>query len=396
MDIVIDGATVFTATGALLEDSFVLVADGRIAAAGRDVPHPPGATVVDAAGQFLMPGFIDAHCHLTYALVPERPEPHPDVPFLGARAARLQLASGVTTVRDLGGNNYVDLALGRAIERGDVPGPHVVAAGKAIASTGGHVHYWAREADGPDEIRKAVREQVRAGAEVIKLMVSGGAANVGERPDAMQLQPDELRAAVREANEAGRKVAMHAHPSRAIQAAVQAGAASIEHGMGLDDAAIEAVLEHDVWVVPTQAVYRRIADNVDGWPRAKADIAKRILESKVPNLRRAVEAGVKIGVGTDPGRHLPHGEIVGEMLALQEAGLTPEQVLFAATRGNAELLGLSDEIGTIEVGKRADLVLLAADPRDDLEHARHVRGIVVHGRIWSPEALQSVDRQART
>ncbi len=272
-----------------------------------------------------------------------------------------------------------------------MPGPRVLAAGKAIASTGGHVHYWAREADGADEIRKAVREQVRAGADVIKVMVSGGAANVGERPDAMQLQPDELRAAAVEAREAGRKLAAHAHPSRAIRAAVEAGAASIEHGMGLDDAAVEAILAHDAWVVPTQAVYQRIADNVDNWPQQKSEIAKHILEHKIPNLARAMAAGVKIGVGTDPGRHLPHGEIAGEMLALRDLGMTPEQVLLAATRGNADVLGLSDEIGTIAVGKRADLVLLRGNPLEDLGRARDVQAVVAGGHLWRPAALRHAD-----
>jgi imidazolonepropionase-like amidohydrolase len=385
--LVIRGASIFTGTGDLVPSGTVVIEDGRIRAVGQRAEEPRDAEVIDGSGQFLMAGLIDAHSHLALPDVPERPEPHPDTPFLSARAAAEKLASGVTTVRDVGGNNHVDLALRRAIDRGDVAGPRMLAAGRPIAATGGHIHYWAREADGPDEVRKAVREQIRAGADLIKLMLSGGSANVGEQPDRMQLQPDEIQAAVLEAREAGRRVAAHAHPARAIRAAAEAGVVSIEHGALLEDEAIEALVRCGTYLVPTQAVYQRIADNVDGWPEEKARISWAIMDRKVPTLRRAIQAGVKIGVGTDSGRHFPAGAIADEMLQLAIAGLSPEQVLLAATRGNAELLGLQDEIGTVEVGKRADLVLLGGDPLADLSHLKDVRLVVRDGRPLDPQAL---------
>ncbi len=383
----IRGATVFTGAGETLQHGAVLVDGPLIAGVGADLACPADAQVVDADGGFLMAGFIDAHSHLALPDVPERPEPHPDTPFLAARAAREKLASGVTTVRDVAGNNHVDIALKRAIERGDVQGPRMLVAGKAISATGGHIHYWTREADGPAEVRKAVREQVKAGADLIKLMLSGGSANVGERPDRLQMQPDEIRAAVEEAGEAGRKVAAHAHPSRAIRIAAEAGVASIEHGALLDDEAIEALVRRDVYLVPTQAVYQRIADNVDGWEVEKAEISRRLMERKVPALRRAIEAGVRIGVGTDSGRHFPAGGIAAEMACLLQAGMAVEAVLLATTRGNAERLGLSDEIGTLEPGKRADLVLLDGSPLEDMARAGAVRLVVQGGRRLYPEAL---------
>jgi imidazolonepropionase-like amidohydrolase len=388
------GATVFTGAGSVLERGAVLLSDSRIAAVEREITPPPDANVIDAAGQFLMAGLIDAHSHLALPDVPERPEPHPDTPFLAARAARAKLSAGITTVRDVGGNNHVDLALKRAIERGDVLGPRMLVAGKPIAATGGHIWYWAREADGPDEVRKAVREQIKAGADLIKLMLSGGAANVGERPDRMQLKEDEIRAAVAEATESGRRVAAHALPSRAIQIAADAGIASIEHGAFLDEAAIEALVRNGTYLVPTQAVYQRIADNVDGWSEDKALASQAIVAQKVPALRQAIEAGVKIGIGTDSGRHFPANEIASELIVLGQAGLKPEAALLAATRGNAQLLGIENEIGTVEVGKRADLVLLAGDPRADLGQLRHVKVVVHDGRVFNPGDLapQSANR----
>lgn len=372
----------------MLQPGAVLLTDSRIVAVEGEITAPAGATVVDARGRFLMAGLIDAHSHLALPDVPERPEPHPDTPFLAARAARAKLSAGVTTVRDVGGNNHVDLALKRAIDRGDVIGPRMLVAGKPIAATGGHIWYWAREADGPDEVRRAVREQIKAGADLIKLMLSGGAANVGERPDRMQLKEDEIRVAVAEATEAGRRVAAHALPSRAIQIAADAGIASIEHGAFLDEPAIEALVRNGTYLVPTQAVYQRIADNVDGWSEDKARAAQAIVERKMPALRKAIEAGVKIGIGTDSGRHFPSNEIASELAVLGQVGLAPEAALLAATRGNAELLGIENEIGTIEVGKRADLVLLHADPRADIGQVRNVELIVRDGRIFNPRELE--------
>lgn len=389
MNLVISNATVFTGVGPLLRQTDVLVVDDRIAAIGRRLPLDPSAVNLDGQGSFVTAGLIDVHTHLALVKVPERAEPHPDTPFLAARGAREKLASGVTTVRDLGGINHVDLALRRAIARGDVPGPRMVAAGKVIAATGGHISYWAREADGATEVRRAVREQIKAGADVIKLMLSGGGANVGERPDLMQLQPDEIREAVMTATEGGRRVACHVHPSRGIRIAAEAGVVSVEHTLGLDDAAIEAVLKHSVWVVPTQAVYARIAANVDGWPEAKAELSRRILDAKTLTLQQAIASGVKIGVGSDSGRHFPHDEIAAEMLALEEAGMTREQVLLAATKGNAELIGMLPEIGTIEVGKRADLVLFRSDPMADLDAIRGVRYVIRGGVVFEPSALLS-------
>ena len=392
-ELLIRNATVFTGTGDLFPRASVLVSDGRIAAVGPDVQAPDGASQHDASGQFMMAGFIDAHTHLALASPLQRPDLQIETFYWAVHAARQKLATGVTTVRDIGGNSHADLALRDAIRRGQVPGPRMVAAGKFVVATGGHGHYWGRVADGPDEVRKAVREQVKAGADFIKLMLSGGAANVGERPtEHMQFQPEEIKVAVLEATEAGRRVAAHAHPRKAVRAAAELGIWSIEHATGMDDAAIEAILKNDVWVVPTQAVYRRIASNVDGHPAEVALIAQRVWEQKLPYLERAVEAGVKIGVGTDCCPYFPFDDFVSELVELQEVGMTAEQALLAATRGNASLMGLEAEIGTIEPGKMADLVLLGGNPLESMQHARDVRKVIQGGVMFDPSEVLKTGR----
>lgn len=390
--LVLTGGTVFTGTGDLLPDSAVLVSDGRIESVGPNVEHQPDAEVRDVTGKFVIAGFVDAHTHLTLWAPHERDEFQIETPFFGVRAAREMLASGVTTVRDVGGVNHFDIALRNAIAKGEVPGPRMLVSGKFIAPTGGHVHYWARRADGVDEVRKAVREQILAGVDVIKLMASGGSANVGENPDRMNMQKDEIEAAVVEAREAGKPVSVHAHPPKAIRVCAEAGVTSVEHAKGLDEETIETVLRHGMWIVPTQAVYKRLADNIDNYEESKVEIARKVWEEKVPTIKNAIKAGVKVGVGTDCGRHYPHSEFVGEMLALHDVGMTNEQVLLAATKGDAELLGLLDEIGTIESGKRADLVVLGANPLEDLRNAGKVDLVIQGGCALVPASLLQVGR----
>ena len=384
------GGMVFTGIGDVVDGATVVVSDTRIVAIGFDASHEQDAHVVDASRRFIMAGFVDAHTHLALWAPAERGDFQTETPFWAVKAARVMLASGVTTVRDLGGVNHFDIALRDAIARGDVPGPRMLVSGKFIVPTGGHVHYWGREADGVEEVRKAVREQIHAGADVIKLMATGGAGNVGENPDRMHMRPEEIEVAVIEASEAGKPVAVHAHPAKAIRACAEAGVASVEHAKGLDAETIETVLKHDMWIVPTQAAYKRMADNIDNLPEPIVAIAQKVWEDKVPTVREAIKAGVKIGVGTDCSRHYPHSGFVGEMMAIADAGMTNEQVLLAATKGDAELLGLSDEIGTLETGKRADIVVLGGNPLEDLNNAWKVELIVQGGVALQPQDLLQV------
>jgi imidazolonepropionase-like amidohydrolase len=386
--LMITEVTVFTGTGDVLTNGRVRVDGGRITEVGSSLPIPGDAMVLRGQGQFLMAGFIDAHSHLGLVTVPERPELHPDAPFMAVQNAAMKLASGVTTVRDVGGLLHVDLALNRAIRRGLVPGPRMICSGQVVCPTGGHIHYFGREADGPDEVRKAVREQFRAGAHFAKIMISGGIANVGEDPDKLHMHEDEVRAAVAVAKENRTTVAAHIYPARGIRMAAECGVTSIEHAIGLEDAVLDVLVQHGVWVVPTQCVYQWMAENRGHWcAEEKASAAARVLEVKTPRLRNAIKAGVRIGAGTDCGRHFPPSDFATELVLLSRAGLTPEQVLLVATRENAELLGISNKIGTVEPGKVADLVLLGSNPLENLENARDVRMIIQGGQVIDPKAL---------
>lgn len=386
------GVTVWTGNGDVLPDHEIVISDGRIAAVRPSAGHqgaPPGPAtqepVLDLAGAWVLPGLIDLHSHLTlHRSAPERNELHLRPVYAAVRAARENLEAGITTCRDVGGYQHSDIALRDAIADGDVTGPRLLVAGKPVASTGGHIHYFCREADGVAEVCKAVREQVKAGADLIKLMLTGGSANVNEQPRRLQLRPAEVRAAIEEAAAADRKVAAHAHTGEAIKLAAEAGAASVEHAALLDDVAITALLHTGCVLVPTQAVYRRLAENIDGWEPRKAESAKHLYDEKVTSLAKAIAAGVRLGVGTDSGRHFPHGAIVREMEELVVAGFTREQVLVAATFGNAETLGISDDIGSIEPGKRADLIVCDGDPRSDLRFLDPPRLVLKEGRMYKP------------
>jgi imidazolonepropionase-like amidohydrolase len=395
--LVIRNATIVTEAGELRLGQEIVVANGRISAVtatGESLgsSHSPDTDIYDAAGLFVMPGLIDAHSHLTlHREAPERHEYHPATPFLSARAAVEMLAGGVTTVRDLGGNSHVDIALRDAIARGDVPGPRILAAGQPIAATGGHIHYFCHEADGPDEVRKAVRTQVKAGADLIKIMLTGGSANVEEQPERLQLQPDEVTAAMTEAREAGRRVAVHAHTSRAVDLAARAGASSVEHGALLDDDGIQALIDTGCVLVPTHAVYQSLATAADRSPEQR-DAVARLLEKKEIVLAKAIAAGVRIGVGTDSGRHFPQGRIADELRALAGLGLSLPGALRAATVGNAELLGIADDTGSITPGKRADLLVLRGNPATDLDALTQIERICVGGIFAEPPQLADMRR----
>ena len=379
-------ARVFDGTSErVIEDGAVVVEDGRIASVGPARGLPPNT--VDLGDATLMPGLVDAHVHLVWDAsaepheVVER-ESHALTVLRCAKNAGLHLRAGVTTVRDVGSADGLAVEIGRAVELGILSGPRVVAAGRAIAMTGGHGWFLGREADGPDAVRRAAREEIKAGASCIKLMASGGVYGHAEEPGSPQLTVEEMRPAVEEAHKAGRKAAAHAYSVEAINNALEAGVDSVEHGSFLDRETVGRMREQGTYLVPTMSVYAAMAEKGPGLgsPEYITRKTAEVLEAGGEAFRLALEAGVPVAAGTDcgaPGH--PHGTLPEELRLMVEAGATPQQALRFGTSAAAELLGLGDEVGALEPGKRADLLAVAGDPTLDIRALREVRLVLRDG-----------------
>jgi len=372
----------------------VVVVDGGVIRAIGPADHPSvvramaGARVVKCEGKTLLPGLIDCHVHVSLrgqAFGPALAAEPPEVTALNAAAnARELLCRGVTTVRDVGSKDRVAIALRDAVARGDLPGPRIVASGQLIAMTGGHGDLIARQADGPEEVRRAAREQIRAGADWIKVMASGGVLKVGEEPGSPELSEEEMRAAVIEAKNHNKPVAAHAHGTQAIKNAVLAGVDSVEHGTYLDDETIELMASRGVALCPTFWVYQRMASAGEGTPLTPYVIAKsrEVWEAKQEPFRRALRAGIRVVAGTDGGSPaMPHGFVADEVQLLADAGMSPMAAIKAATSAAADLLGVGHLVGRVAEGLRADLILVGGDPVADLSCLGRVRLVMADGRI---------------
>lgn len=370
-----------------IDDGAVLVENQRIVSVGSARDLNPGVRVVDLSGATLLPGLIDAHVHLVWSA---SAEPH-EIVSRESRAlttlrcaanAALHLRAGVTTVRDVGATDGLSVEIGRAVEMGILPGPHIMAAGRAIAMTGGHGWFLGREADGPEAVRHAVRSEIKAGADCIKFMASGGIYGHAEEPGSPQLTVREMEAGVEEAHKAGRKVAAHAYSVAAISNALDAGVDSIEHGSFLDPETAGRMKEQGVYLVPTVSVFAAMSEKGPGLgtPAYVQRKTAEILEASRKAFELAAEAGVKIAAGTDcgaPGH--PHGSLPRELELMVQYGTTPVQALRYGTSAVAELLGLNGETGTLEPGKRADMFAVYGNPLENIEALRAVRMVVHDG-----------------
>ena len=369
----------------------VLCVDGRIAALG-EVAAPEGAETVRCAGEYLIPGLIDCHVHVSSSGDPAELTPGPRLPLARrawrtAEHARATLAGGVTTVRDLGAADRLNVALAAAIEAGELEGPRVVAAGMGVTMSGGHGHgFIAREADGPDEVRKAVREEIREGAQAIKLFASGGVLTPGVNPRSPSFTREELTAGVEEATKAFRTVAAHAQSTVGIKNAVAAGVTSIEHGVWLDEEAIAMMIERGTYLVATLTAPYHIADGAEaGVPAYAVEKGQEALEDHIASYERAIGAGVRVAMGTDQGTPLNRpGENAQEAVRMAEHGLSAGAALLAATAWGADLLGLDEETGRLRVGLAADIVRLTEDPLADigcLTRPGAIAGVVRSGKV---------------
>jgi imidazolonepropionase-like amidohydrolase len=358
--------------GSARERMTVVIQDGRISAVGADrhVSIPRGARTPDVRGLAVLPGLIDCHVHLCLGADADvvrtiEQEPAALTVLKASQFARRTLEGGFTTVRDVGCRDHSIFALKQAIGGGLIPGPRIVAAGLAICMTGGHARFIGREADGPIEVVRAVREQLAAGAEVIKFIASGGVLTPGTSPECAQMTPDELAAGMGEARRAGRRVAAHAHGSEGMKNAVKAGAHSIEHATLMDEEAAGLMREYGVFMVPTLSALATTASCLAtcGIPESALTKAKSMQARHELSFKKALRAGINIALGTDAGTPFNHhGENAQELERMVALGMSPMDAVGAATSSAAALLGLGHKIGSIEVSKDADLLLIDGDP----------------------------------
>lgn len=397
----IRAARLIIGDGTQLESPVVVITGDRITAVGpaAQVRVPGGARVIDLPGYTLMPGFFDMHTHLMsidndggdLAVLKETPA-HGAI--YGVINAKKTLEAGFTTIREAGSTDYVDMVVRDAVNRGLIPGPRIHASGPSLGSTGGHadVNGWSPNikipgtgaiVDGPDAIRHQVRLNVKYGADQIKFVATGGILSVGDAVTAPQYGEDEMKALVDEATRLGRKVMAHAHGGAGLLAAVKAGAASIEHGSLVDDAAIAAMKARGTYLVPTLIILEEIvSDGVrKGVPANSIAKATAIAAERRVRLRNAYQSGVKFALGTDATSDI-HGRNGEEFKYMVDIlGATPMDAITIGTMNAATLLGVEKEFGSVTAGKVADLVAVQGNPLQDISLLARVQFVMKGGVV---------------
>ena len=394
---IFDGRSDSTSAGAV-----IVVEGSKIREVGTGIAVPPGAAVVDMGDATLLPGFIDSHMHVTV----EAGDDYVYTFFEGLRTtvaetaiqstvhARKLLEAGFTTVRNLGAYDDEDVGLRNAIAKGYVPGPRLLVSRYALGANGGHCDQtgfppnrlgpeWGPEKgklSGPAEARQAVRLQVKYGADVIKMCVSGGVLSLGDDVQAPQMTDEEIAAAVDEAHRLGRKTAAHAHGDLAARAAVKAGIDSIEHGSFMTDETLALMKAKGTYLVPTLLVGEWVTRPEAKLPPNIKEKAKAAVSVRSDMFRRALKAGVKIAFGTDAA--LSYGIQAREFGLMTALGMSPAAALRSAGPGAADLLGVSAQVGTLEKGKEADIVAVPGDPLADIHATEKVFFVMKGGKIY--------------
>ena len=385
------------------ENYTIIVSDNMIESVQKGFQTPPdGAVLIDLKNKTVLPGLMDMHVHIEHETNPNRylqryTLNEADIAFQSARFAETTLMAGFTTVRDLGGTG-VNVSLQKAISRGVTDGPRIYTSAKSIAVTGGHADptNGAKKdlypipgpesgvADGPDECRKAVRQQVKNGADLIKITATGGVLSVardGKRP---AFTEEEIRAIVETADDFGIHVAAHAHGDEGMRRAVAAGIHSIEHGTLMSEATMDLMIKKGTWYVPTITAGKAVADSAKVENYYPAVIVPKALEIG-PQIQKtfakAYKKGVKIAFGTDAGV-FQHGKNALEFQYMTEVGMPPMEAIHAATVNGAELLGISDKAGTIESGKWADIIAVEKNPIEDISTLMNVIFVMKNGKIY--------------
>lgn len=369
--------------GGLREGAGVLVENGSIARVGpSDELATEAGGVVELGECVLVPGFVDAHSHIT--IRPNEGDQHGQLrkpplwqALRGVKNLRRDVCSGVTTLRVMGEEHGIDLEFKRAVEAQEVLGPRLLVAGKALSPSHGHGSSL-RGVDGPDDLRKAVRLNVRDGADHIKIFATGGVSSVGMSLGMSNYSREEIRAVVREAYRAGRSVAAHAHGGEGVDLCAEEGVASVEHGAMLTERNIKSMAEHSTWLVLTNTILFH-ESGIERGDAGDASIMAKLHEARAcaeNSFVRARQAGLRLAVGTDS----MHGLFGHELEWLVEHGVDNEEALIIGTRRGAEVMETDHAMGTLEAGKRADLVALGGDPVEDIRAVYRVDTVIKDGR----------------
>jgi imidazolonepropionase-like amidohydrolase len=387
-NLILRNARLIDGTGEIWRRAHIHVQDGRIREISSGLVLDDHARTVDLAGKTVVPGLINCHTHVCGDRLDLPPgatsaQLVAEYAVRGARWLEEALQNGVTAIRDVGGKAHVDLALKRLIANGQLAGPRMRVSGRLICMTGGHgwFNQDGVEADGPHEVRKAARSQLKAGADLIKVMATGGVLTAGTQPGAPQLTREEMAAAVEEAHKAGRTVAAHAEGRAGVFNAVLAGVDSIEHGYELDEKIIDLMLERGTFLCPTLTCNLRIAEHGTelGLPAEAVEKMRRWVDRLLTSFELAHQAGVRIAAGNDAfADWVPIADMASEIEAMTHYGMDAHTALLAATANAAELLQLPDE-GTIAPDKRANMVILDGDPLVDIQALRAVVGVLKDG-----------------
>src|SRR6266513_984591 len=407
--IVLKAARIFDGKSkALVQNGVVIVQGDKIVDVGSNLPVPAGAKVIDLGDVTLSPGFMDAHTHLTSDFSGDFNKRRLEqldlnVSEQAIRAvgyARTTVEAGFTTVRDVGSRfvssrEFVDVALRNAINKGLIIGPRMLVATKGIGATGGHFDptggfrdfLFGREPDytdgianGPDEVRKAVRFEVKNGADVIKAAVSGGVLSLADEVDTPQFTPAEMAALVDESHRLRKKVAVHCHGDQAAREAIEAGVDSIEHGSFMKPQTVALMKQKGTFLTPTLMASEYIMSKIDRYPPTLQAKAREATAARSDMFRNAVKIGVRISFGTDAAV-FPHGQNAKEFALMMGLGMAAIDALKSATSNDAELLGIAQKVGTLEKGKLADIIAMPGDPTTDITATERVSFVMKEGKV---------------
>ena len=398
----IKGAKLINGKGGVIENAAILIDGETIVGVGRqaDVAQPDGATVLEAAGNTIMPGLIDSHVHLVntggpLSSIDSKQASDDDMMLRSIKNALLAIKSGITTVRDLGGKGFITVAVRDAIAKGVIPGPQIVSCASAVTTTGGHAHQKSIEVDTPDEMKKAVRHIIKGGADCIKIFGSGGLGTPGSNPLAPQYRGEEFRVAVEEAHRLGKHVASHVHPTVAIRSAVESGVDTVEHcswmtpeGIKVDQDLLEEIIKKSVYIsLAFPAAWYRVP--LDEIKDNSITIAGReaMVQPRYNAIRQMYDSGALVVASSDAGgtsTRIDEFALLLEFLAVT-LGISPAKVITSATGLAAEAIGIGHETGSLEPGKKADIIIVDSDPLADITALQRVvtvfkGGIVVADR----------------